>query len=182
VSRFLNEDLDIARIINAIQAPPVRQMGVFDVETFFPEKERFELAMALNNIIAAPSFNQWLEGDSLDMSQILYSADSKPRHSIFYIAHLSDQQRMFFVTLLLEQVLGWVRQQSGTTSLRALLYFDEVFGYFPPVANPPAKRPLLTLLKHARAFGLGVVLTTQNPVDLDYKGLTNAGTWFIGKL
>jgi len=178
----LGVDLDLAKLIKAIQTPPVRQLGVFDVETFFPEKERFELAMLLNNIIAAPSFDLWLQGESLDVSRILHSADGKPRHSIFYIAHLSEQQRMFFVTLLLEQVLTWVRQQSGTTSLRALLYFDEVFGFFPPVANPPSKRPLLTLLKQARAFGFGVVLTTQNPVDLDYKGLTNAGTWFIGKL
>jgi hypothetical protein len=176
------EDLDLAKLITSIQTPPVRQLGVFDVETFFPEKERFELAMLLNNIIAAPSFDLWLRGESLDVSRLLYSPDGKPRHSIFYIAHLSDQQRMFFVTLLLEQVLTWVRQQSGTTSLRALLYFDEVFGFFPPVANPPSKRPILTLLKQARAFGFGVVLTTQNPVDLDYKGLTNAGTWFIGKL
>jgi rubrerythrin len=176
------EDLDLAKLITSIQTPPVRQLGVFDVETFFPEKERFELAMLLNNIIAAPSFDLWLRGESLDVSRILYSADGKPRHSIFYIAHLSDQQRMFFVTLLLEQVLTWVRQQSGTTSLRALLYFDEVFGFFPPVANPPSKKSILTLLKQARAFGFGVVLTTQNPVDLDYKGLTNAGTWFIGKL
>lgn len=176
------ENLDLARLINAIQTPPVRQLGVFDVDTFFPEKERFALAMSINNIIAAPSFDLWLQGEPLDISQILYTADGKPRHSIFYIAHLSDQQRMFFVTLLLEQVLTWVRQQSGTTSLRALLYFDEVFGFFPPVANPPSKTPILTLLKQARAFGFGVVLTTQNPVDLDYKGLTNAGTWFIGKL
>ncbi|UCF70234.1 MAG: type IV secretion system DNA-binding domain-containing protein [candidate division WOR-3 bacterium] len=176
------EDLDLAKLIAAIQTPPVRQLGVFDTDTFFPEKERFELAMLLNNIIAAPSFDLWLQGEPFDISRILYSPDGKPRHSIFYIAHLSDQQRMFFVTLLLEQVLTWVRQQSGTTSLRALLYFDEVFGFFPPVANPPSKKPLLTLLKQARAFGFGVVLTTQNPVDLDYKGLTNAGAWFIGKL
>ncbi len=176
------EDLDLARLITAIQTPPVRQLGVFDVETYFPEKERMGLAMQLNNIIAAPSFDLWLRGDPLDVSHLLYTADGKPRHSIFYIAHLSDEQRMFFVTLLLEQVLTWVRQQSGTTSLRALLYFDELFGFFPPVANPPSKRPLLTLLKQARAFGFGVVLTTQNPVDIDYKGLSNAGTWFIGKL
>lgn len=176
------EDLDLARLIHAIQTPPVRQLGVFDVDTFFPEKERFALAMSLNNIIAAPSFDLWLQGEHLDVSRLLYTEGGKPRHSIFYIAHLSDQQRMFFVTLLLEQVLTWVRQQSGTTSLRALLYFDEVFGFFPPVANPPSKKPILTLLKQARAFGFGVVLTTQNPVDLDYKGLTNAGTWFIGKL
>jgi hypothetical protein len=176
------EDLDLTRLIGAIQSPPVRQIGVFDVDTFFPEKERFGLAMSLNNIIAAPGFQSWLQGEALDPSILLYTPDGKPRHSIFYIAHLSDAERMFFVTLLLEQIVTWVRQQSGTTSLRALLYFDEVFGFFPPVAEPPSKRPLLTLLKQARAFGFGVVLTTQNPVDLDYKGLTNAGTWFIGTL
>ncbi len=176
------ENLDLVTLITAIQAPPVRQIGVFDVDTFFPEKERFGLAMSLNNIIAAPSFKTWLQGEPLDVSGLLYTPDGKPRHSIFYIAHLSEAERMFFVTLLLEQIVTWVRQQSGTTSLRALLYFDEVFGFFPPVAEPPSKRPLLTLLKQARAFGFGVVLTTQNPVDLDYKGLTNAGTWFIGKL
>jgi hypothetical protein len=177
-----DEDLDLARLIKMIQSPPMRQLGVFDIDTFFPEKDRFELAMALNNIIAAPGFKTWLQGDSLDIAHLLYDSAGKPRHSIFYIAHLSEQERMFFVTLLLEQIITWVRQQSGTTSLRALMYFDEVFGFFPPVANPPSKRPLLTLLKQARAFGFGVVLTTQNPVDIDYKGLTNAGTWFIGKL
>ncbi len=176
------QDLDLTSLISAIQSPPVRQVGVFDVDTFFPEKDRFSLAMSLNNIIAAPSFETWLRGEAMDISSLLYSADGKPRHSIFYIAHLSDAERMFFVTLLLEQIVTWVRQQSGTTSLRALLYFDEVFGFFPPVAEPASKRPLLTLLKQARAFGFGVVLTTQNPVDLDYKGLTNAGTWFIGNL
>ena len=175
-------DLDLAALITAVQSPPVRKLGVFDVDTFFPEKDRFGLAMALNGIIAAPGFATWLEGQPLDVASLLYSPEGKPRHSIFYIAHLSDAERMFFVTLLLEQIVTWVRQQSGTTSLRALLYFDEAFGFFPPVAEPSSKKPLLTLLKQARAFGLGVVLTTQNPVDIDYKGLSNAGTWFIGKL
>lgn len=177
-----DEDLDLTRLITAVQSPPVRQVGAFDVDTFFPEKERFSLAMSLNNIIAAPGFESWLQGEPLDISSLLYTSDGKPRHSIFYIAHLSEAERMFFVTLLLGQIITWVRQQSGTTSLRALLYFDEVFGFFPPVANPPSKQPLLTLLKQARAFGFGVMLTTQNPADLDYKGLSNAGTWFIGKL
>lgn len=176
------EDLTLERLIGAIQSPPVTKIGVFDVETFFPPNDRFDLAMAFNNILAAPGFASWLAGEPLDVSRMLHTDQGKPRHSIFYIAHLSDAERMFFVTLLLEQLLTWVRQQSGTTSLRALLYFDEVFGFFPPVANPPSKRPLLTLLKQARAFGVGVMLTTQNPVDLDYKGLTNTGTWFIGKL
>ncbi len=176
------EDLDLPKLILSIQNPPIRQLGVFDVDTFYPEKERFELAMSLNNIIAAPGFQSWLQGQPLDVAGFLSTPAGKPRHSIFYIAHLSDPERMFFVTMLLNQVITWMRTQPGTTSLRALLYMDEIFGFFPPVANPPSKQPMLTLLKQARAFGVGVVLTTQNPVDLDYKGLTNAGTWFIGRL
>ncbi len=176
------QDMDIAKLIAAIQNPPVRTIGVFDVDTFFPPKDRFGLAMALNNIIAAPSFQSWTRGVPLSLADILTTPEGKPRVSIFYIAHLSDAERMFFVTLLLEEVLNWVRQQTGTTSLRSILYFDEVFGYFPPVENPPSKKPMLTLMKQARAFGFGMMLTTQNPVDLDYKGLTNAGTWLIGKL
>ena len=176
-------DLDLTGVIEAIQKPPVQKMGVFDVDTFFPAQDRFELAMALNNVIASPSFSSWIQGVPLDIGNIVRTPSGRPRVAIFYIAHLTDEERLFFVTLLLQQVLGWIRRLSGTTSLRCLLYFDEVFGYFPPYpANPPTKRPLLTLLKIARAFGVGLVLTTQNPVDLDYKGLTNAGTWFIGKL
>jgi uncharacterized small protein (DUF1192 family) len=176
------EDLTLQKLILSIQDPPVRQLGVFDVDTFFPEKDRFALAMNLNNIIASPGFQSWLQGQPLDIPGFLTTPQGKPRHSIFYIAHLSDVERMFFVTMLLNQVITWMRTQPGTTSLRALLYMDEIFGFFPPVANPPSKQPMLTLLKQARAFGVGVVLTTQNPVDLDYKGLTNAGTWFIGRL
>jgi hypothetical protein len=175
-------DLDLAALIHDIQSPPVAKIGVMDLEAFFSTKERFALAMRLNNLLAAPGFQSWLDGEALDVQQLLYTAAGKPRLAIFSIAHLSDAERMFFVTLLLSQMVGWMRTQSGTTSLRALLYMDEIFGYFPPVANPPSKLPLLTLLKQARAFGLGVVLATQNPVDLDYKGLANTGTWFIGRL
>ena len=176
------QDLDLATLIQQIQAPPVAKIGVLNLDSFYPSKERFALAMQLNNLLAAPGFSAWMEGDSLDIGQMLHSPGGKPRLAIFSIAHLNDAERMFFVTLLLSQTLGWVRTQSGTTSLRAILYMDEIFGYFPPVANPPSKQPLLTLLKQARAFGLGVVLATQNPVDLDYKGLANTGTWFIGRL
>ena len=175
-------DLDIAALIQQIQTPPLTRIGVMDLDSFFPAKDRFELAMALNNLLGAPGFSSWMEGDPLDLQQLLYDPAGKPRVSIFSIAHLSDAERMFFVSLLLNQTLGWMRTQSGTTSLRAILYMDEIFGYFPPVANPPSKLPLLTLLKQGRAFGLGVVLATQNPVDLDYKGLSNTGTWFIGRL
>jgi hypothetical protein len=177
-----NQNLDLAQLINSLQHPPVRQLGVLDVDTFFPEKDRFELAMAFNNLIASPKFQNWLQGEALDIDSLLYTAEGKPRQSIFYIAHLSDQERMFFVTLLLESVLTWVRSQAGTQSLRAILYFDEVHGYIPPVAVPPSKRPLMTLLRQGRAVGLGCVLATQNPGDIDYKGLTNTGTWFIGRL
>ena len=182
VSWKLGKDLDLAGFIQAIQSPPVARIGVFDLESFFPSKERFALAMKLNNLLAAPGFSAWLEGDALDIDRIFYTATGKPRVSIFSIAHLNDAERMFFVSLLLNQLLGWMRSQSGTTSLRTLFYMDEIFGYFPPVANPPSKAPLLTLLKQARAFGLGIVLATQNPVDLDYKGLSNTGTWFLGRL
>jgi hypothetical protein len=176
------QDVDLAALIQLIQQPPMTKIGVLDLESFYPSKDRFGLVMALNNMLAAPGFSTWMEGEPLDVGQMLHSPSGKPRLSILSIAHLSDAERMFFVSLLLNQVLGWMRQQSGTTSLRAILYMDEIFGYFPPTANPPSKQPLLTLLKQARAFGLGIVLATQNPVDLDYKGLSNAGTWFIGRL
>ena len=175
-------NLDIASLIQQIQTPPMTKIGVMELDAFFPAGDRLELAMALNHLLASPSFASWMEGEPLDVQQLLYTSVGKPRLSIFSIAHLGDAERMFFVSLLLNQVLGWVRAQSGTTSLRAILYMDEIFGYFPPVANPPSKLPLLTLLKQGRAFGLGVVLATQNPVDLDYKGLANTGTWFIGRL
>jgi hypothetical protein len=176
------QDLDLASLIQQIQTPPLSKVGVLDLDSFYPSKDRFALTMQLNNLLAAPGFSSWLEGEALDVGQMLHSPAGKPRIAIFSIAHLSDAERMFFVTLLLSQTLGWLRGQSGTTSLRAILYMDEIFGYFPPVANPPSKAPLLTLLKQARAYGLGVVLATQNPVDLDYKGLANTGTWFIGRL
>ena len=188
LSNILNQewstgrDLDLGGLIQKIQSPAITKVGVMDLDSFFPASDRFELAMALNHLLASPSFASWMEGEPLDIQKLLYTDKGKPRLAIFSIAHLADSERMFFVSLLLNQVLGWMRTQSGTSSLRAILYMDEIFGYFPPVANPPSKLPLLTLLKQARAFGLGVVLATQNPVDLDYKGLANTGTWFIGRL
>jgi phage host-nuclease inhibitor protein Gam len=175
-------DLDVASLIQQVQAPPIARVGVLELEAFFPSKERFELAMALNNLLAAPGFAAWFEGQPLDVSRLLYAPSGRPRIAIFSIAHLGDAERMFFVSLLLNEVLGWVRTLPGTTSLRAIVYMDEIFGYLPPTANPPSKLALLTLLKQARAFGVGMVLATQNPVDLDYKALSNAGTWFIGRL
>ena len=176
------KDVDLGTLIRLIQKPNFDKVGFMDVESFYPSKERFAFAMSLNNLIASPGFAAWMKGESLDIQKLLYTAEGKPRLTIISIAHLSDSERMFFVTILLNEMVGWMRNQSGTSSLRAILYMDEVFGYFPPIANPPSKIPMLTLLKQARAFGLGVMLATQNPVDLDYKGLSNAGTWFLGRL
>lgn len=176
------EDLGLAELIRRIQDPPITQIGVMDLDTFYPKKRRQELAMKLNALLASPGFAPWLEGEPLDIGSLLMTPAGKPRLTILNIAHLGDAERMFFVTLLLSEVVAWMRSQPGTTSLRALLYMDEVFGFLPPVQNPPSKRPMLTLLKQARAFGLGCVLATQNPVDVDYKALSNCGTWFLGRL
>jgi hypothetical protein len=174
--------LGIGDLVREIQSPPFERVGVVDLESFFPAKERQGLAMAFNNLLASPGFASWMEGEPLDVGRLLYTPAGKPRVAVLSIAHLGDAERMFFVTLLLGEMIAWMRSRPGTSSLRAILYMDEVFGYFPPVANPPSKTPMLTLLKQARAYGLGVVLATQNPVDLDYKGLGNAGTWFLGRL
>jgi hypothetical protein len=173
--------LDLAGLINGILTPPIRKLGVFDLDTFFPEKDRRDLALRLNGLVASPSFAAWLEGMPLDIGDLLHR-DGKPQGAIVYMAHLSDAERQFVVTLLLSKLVTWMRRQSGTSDLRALVYMDEVFGFCPPTANPPSKKPILTILKQARAFGVGMVLSTQNPVDLDYKAMSNAGTWMIGRL
>jgi outer membrane murein-binding lipoprotein Lpp len=176
------QDLTLETLITQIQKPPFEKLGVLSVEDFYPSKDRFSLVMALNAVISSPSFQAWLTGVPMDIQSLLYTPEGKPRVAIVYIAHLNDTERMFVMTLILETLLSWVRQQAGTSSLRAILYIDEIFGFFPPVANPPSKEPLIRLLKQARAFGVGVLLATQNPIDLDYKGLANIGSWFIGRL
>jgi hypothetical protein len=175
-------DLDLPALIQQVQTPPFQKVGVVDLDSFLPQRDRFDLAMRFNGVLAAPGFEQWFDGEPLDPAHLLHTADGRPRVVVFSIAHLGDAERMFFVSLLFNQMLAWMRGLTGTSSLRAVLYMDEIAGFLPPVANPPSKLPLLTLLKQGRAFGLGVVLATQNPVDLDYKGLSNIGTWFLGRL
>jgi hypothetical protein len=176
------EDLTIEALIGHIVNPPFTKVGVFALDTFYPQNERMELAMRLNNVLASPAFSSWIAGQPFDVGRMLYSEKGRPKVAIFALSHLSETERMFFVTMLLNRFISWMRRQQGTSSLKALLYMDEIFGYFPPTANPPSKKPMLLLLKQARAYGVGVVLATQNPVDLDYKGLSNIGTWFIGRL
>jgi hypothetical protein len=177
-----DRSIDLPGLIQAIQEPPVAKIGVMAMDQFFRPKDRFKLAMQLNNLLAAPGFDVWMQGAALDAQELFYTQEGKPRISVVSIAGLNDSQRMFFVTMLLNEIVSWMRRQSGTGSLRAVLYMDEIFGYLPPLGNPPSKTLFLTLLKQARAYGLGLVLATQNPVDLDYKALSNAGTWFIGRL
>ena len=177
-----DRNVSIEQLIALIQDPPMNKIGAFDLEAYYPKKERFKLATQINNLLASPQFSVWTQGENIDIQNLLYTETGKPRISILSIAHLSDQERMFFVTLLLNELVSWMRNQSGTSSLRALFYMDEIFGYLPPVANPPSKKLFLTLLKQARAFGVGLLLATQNPGDLDYKALSNVGTWFIGRL
>jgi hypothetical protein len=174
--------LDLTELVIKVQNPPFDKLGAFPLDSFFPAKDRTDLAMTLNNILASPGFQSWREGQPLHIPDFLFTADGRPRQSVFYTAHLGEEERMFFVTLLLSAFETWMRTQSGSSSLRTILYFDEIFGYLPPTANPPSKTPLLRMLKQARAFGVGLVLATQNPVDVDYKALSNAGTWFVGKL
>ena len=169
-------------LVRHIQVPPFDKIGVMDLETVCPQKNRIDLALKINNLLASPGFSTWLQGEPLDIKRMLHTPEGKPRISIFSIAHLGDSERMFFVSLLLNEMLGWMRSQNGTTSLRALLYMDEIYGYLPPSAMPPSKKPMMTMLKQGRAFGLGVLLATQNPVDLDYKALSNIGTWWLGRL
>ena len=174
--------LDMPRLIQEVQDPPIRKLGVMDLETFFPAKDRMGLAMRLNGMLASPTFAAWAQGQPLDIQQMLFAEDGSAKCAIVSLAHLSDEERQFVVTLLLSRVITWMRQQSGTSSLRAMIYMDEVFGFVPPVKAPPSKQPILTILKQARAFGVGMVLSTQNPVDIDYKAISNAGTWMIGRL
>lgn len=176
------QDITLETLVRHIQKPSFDKVGIIDLESFLPEKTRQSLALKFNNLLASPGFATWLEGPPLDIAKMLHTPAGKPRISIFSIAHLGDSERMFFVSLLLNQMLGWMRTQNGTTSLRALLYMDEIYGYLPPTANPPSKKPMMTMLKQGRAFGLGCLLATQNPVDLDYKALSNIGTWFLGRL
>ncbi len=175
-------DLDLGMLIGEIQSPPVRKLGVFEIDAFFPPQDRTELALKLNALIASPAFAAWGEGAPLDPQSLLFTAEGKPRAAIIYLAHLSDEERMFVTTLVFSKLVTWMRGQSGTSDLRALAYMDEVAGYVPPTAAPPAKKPILTIFKQGRAFGLGLVLSTQNPVDLDYKAMSNAGTWLVGRL
>ncbi len=177
-----NTNLSLEDLIGHITNPPFEKIGVLSLNHFYPQKERFELAMLLNNILSSPGFSMWLEGEKLDIQNLLYTKEGKPRVSILSIAHLDSTQRMFFVTLFLNKYISWMRQQRGTPSLKTLIYMDEIFGFFPATSSPPSKKPMLILLKQARAYGVGVVLATQNPIDLDYKGLSNIGSWFLGRL
>ncbi len=184
------EDPDLEALIVRLVDPPFAKVGVFPVDTFFPPDDRLKLAMQLNGVVASPSFAAWTRGVSLDLDAWLGDAHGLPAAyggrtpvHVVSLAHLADGPRQFFLSLLLSRLRAWSRKMPGTSGLRAVLFFDEVAGYLPPHPHqPPTKAPLLSMMKQARAVGLGVLLATQNPVDVDYKALSNAGWWFLGRL
>jgi len=174
--------LTMQMVIESIITPPFEKIGMLSIDTFYPQNERMKLATLFNSVISSVTFLAWLKGEPLDIQNMLYDEDGKAKIAIFSLSHLSDDERMFFVSLLLNTYISWMRSQRGSSVLKSILYMDEIFGFFPPSKNPPSKEPMLLLLKQARAFGCGIVLSTQNPVDIDYKGIANIGTWFVGKL
>ena len=178
----LGKDVTLVDLINAVNDPPFDTLGALSIDKIYPPKERFSLALQINNFLASPTFKAWNEGPGLDIGSLIKNKDDKPRFNIFYLQHLSDQEKMFFVTMLYSQIEAWMRNQTGTGNLRLAVYFDEIAGYVPPTANPSSKPVIMRMMKQARAFGVGLILATQNPVDIDYKGLSNAGTWFVGRL
>ena len=178
----MGKSVTLVDLINAVNDPPFETLGALSVDMIYPKKERFALALQINNFLASPTFKAWNEGPGLDIGSLIRNADDKPRFNIFYLQHLSDQEKMFFVTMLYSQIESWMRNQTGTGNLRLAVYFDEMAGYVPPTANPSSKPVIMRMMKQARAYGVGLILATQNPVDIDYKGLSNAGTWFVGRL
>jgi DNA helicase HerA-like ATPase len=176
------ERVDLAGLLGSVADPPMAALGALPVERFYPRHERMKLVLELNALLASPAFGAWTTGAPLSMVELLGS-EGEPRASIVSIAHLDERQRLFILALLASELVAWMRRQPGSSSLRALLYIDELQGILPPhPANPPTKLPLLTLLKQGRAFGVGVWLASQNPVDVDYKALGNAGVTLIGRL
>ena len=174
--------LDLASLIGLVQQPPFRKLGVFELDAFIPPKARTALAMRLNGLVASPSFAAWRQGEPLDIGAMLFDGGHQPQAAVIYLAHLSESERQFLVTLLLSKLVTYMRSQQGSSDLRLMVYMDEVAGFAPPTAEPPSKKPIMVLAKQARAFGYGMVLTTQNPMDFDYKVMSNAGTWAIGRL
>lgn len=178
----LNRPVSIEELIFAVDNPPFEKLGALPIDRMYSQKERFQLALALNNFLASPSFQNWKKGPALDIGTLLYNEDGRARFNIFYIQHLSEHERMFFVTMLYSQVEAWMRTQPGTGNLRLGVYFDEIAGYLSPFKRTASQAVILRLLKQARAFGVSLILSSQNPIDFDYKALSNAGTWFVGHL
>ncbi len=179
----LGEQADIGSLMTDLMNPPLSTIGALPINSFMKRSERQELVGALNSLLASPTFSSWREGASLDVGEWLTTKNGRTPGVVLSVAHLDDEERALVLGVVLEEVLSWVRGLRGSSELKALVVFDEVYGFLPPhPANPPTKRPLVALMKQARAFGVGVVVATQNPMDLDYRALSNAGLWCIGRL
>jgi hypothetical protein len=177
------ENADLGSLLRDLADPPIETVGEMPLNSFLRSTERRKLAAAINALLASPTFASWRQGATLDIGEWMAPKDGRTPGVVVSVAHLDDEERALVLGVILEEVLSWVRTLPGSQKLRALLVFDEVYGFLPPhPANPPTKRPLVSLMKQARAFGVGVVVATQNPMDLDYRALSNAGLWFVGRL
>jgi hypothetical protein len=171
-------------LIGDLSEPPFETVGALALDEFVSVNERASLAAALNALLASPTFAAWRTGEGIDVARWMSPReDAKVPAVIVSVAHLDDEARMHVLGIVLEETLSWTRSLPGTNKLRALVVFDEVYGLVPPhPANPPTRTPLVSLMKQGRAFGVGVVLATQNPMDLDYRTISNAGLWAVGRL
>lgn len=180
---LMGESAELGALLGEVLEPPIDEVGALPLDDFFGKAERKALAAGLNTLLASPTFASWRTGATLDVAEWLTPKDVRTPAVILSVAHLDDEERALVLGVLFEEVLSWMRSLPGSQRLRALVVFDEVYGFLPPhPANPPTKRPLVALMKQARAFGVGVVIATQNPMDLDYRALSNAGYWCIGRL
>jgi hypothetical protein len=189
VERRLERGLpcDLGALLQDLLEPPIQIVGSLPIDSYVSAKARADFAASLNTLLVSPSFVNWRQGASLRIGEWLKPAseraDGKTPLVIVSVAHLDDDDRALVLGVLLEEFLSWVRSLPGTQDLRALLVFDEVYGYLPPHPHKPAtKQPLMLLLKQARAYGVGVILATQNPMDIEYRALSNASLWYVGRL
>lgn len=177
------QECDLAALVEYVQEPPFECLGNMFVDDVIPSRTRNALAAKLNGLIAAPSMAAWREGQMLDAHSFTTTEDGRTPVVVYSVAHLVDEeQRLFAVSLLLDEMLYWMRKQPGTDTLRCSLIIDECAGLLPPNQKPSTKIPIMTMLKQGRAFGLGLVLSSQNPMDLDYKAMSNCETWMVGRL
>ena len=154
--------------------------GGMPVDDFFPENQRKKLARSLIGFLAHSA--RWLTGEEINLKHMAEIAQ-RPQIHVYTLKHLKEEERQFFATLFMHRVVDYMYETGASNHLKLLVVMDEARGYLPPHPhNPGTKAPITTVLAQGRAQGIGMLLGTQNPMDIDYKALSNVGTWFVGRL